>query len=405
MSSDVAPRWKWIFPDWPEPGYYRGGWILDPLRYPEIDYTVQPFDQPRPRVYCDCFVVFVGRNPGLYYTWKEARKQVNDFVGCQFIRCISVKEAQVAWHLGADVLQLEQATDDLPSPASSSPSPSPSRESPPLPDYESQPASPVPPASQLPSQPVPPPASPSAAEPREGTPIPSENPPLASSQPVPPAKSRTVITISSDEDEIRPMPVRFKGKNVMRVRTPAVLSALTKLQSAMAPFPPSSPGDEQPSSRASAPSTRSTTLSSASSEETKGSVIDIDDDDDSAIDIDDVDQGGPKAPFTQAAAPSPLASAPGPSSSLATAAGPSSSLAASSFAPSPSVATTVRGPHYPFVWVVLRGRRPGVYRTHALAMAKCGPFAEGKIVSSRSESHGQRTFTREFMKGRVVRLK
>ncbi|GJF00427.1 hypothetical protein PsYK624_167150 [Phanerochaete sordida] len=137
-------------------------------------------------------------------------------------------------------------------------------------------------------------------------------------------------------------------------------------------------------------STRSSTLSSVTFEETDNSIIDVDES------LDEIDDVPSLPPSTQAAA------AP---SGLASAAGPLSSVASSRAAIASSATTTVRRAHYPFVWVILRKRRPSVYRTHALTMAKCGYHEKGKIVSSRSKSHRHRVFTREYMKGRVVCLK
>ncbi|KAF7795562.1 hypothetical protein EIP86_006724 [Pleurotus ostreatoroseus] len=55
-------------------------------------------------------------------------------------------------------------------------------------------------------------------------------------------------------------------------------------------------------------------------------------------------------------------------------------------------------------WVVIRGRRPGVYREAFDAFAALGPSLRAKIVSAASYDEGCRGFTRQYMANHVERI-
>ncbi|GJE98383.1 hypothetical protein PsYK624_146120 [Phanerochaete sordida] len=382
MSKLPEPPWLWTVADWPEPGYFLHGWILNSDDHPDADLTVQPLDEPWPTVikHPDVFVVFVGREPGLYYRWKGARKQVNNFRGAKYIRCRNLKEAQIAWHIGPDKLmqrdtsptpeswgklpyeltlkaRVADATTDWPQEPFTSSSGSHTEAS----RSTSRAASPAPAPSQaastVPSQP----ASPAPSQPASPAAVRSASPAASLLIPSPsPIKADSIIDISSDEEiPIRKRKRFDKGKRVIRLLTSSVRSSSAPL------YVPSSPLSRA-SSASAAPSTPSSHGASSRRTKTK-----------SAVSV-----GG--------------ALPPPPSTQVPPVAGPSSAHATGSSAPEQI--------DDPFVYVVIRGREPGVYETHALALARCGPVAEGKIVSARSMSRGYHMFARQFMKNNVVVL-
>src|SRR5277367_4069340 len=46
----------------------------------------------------EAYVVFQGRKPGLYYTWDECQKQVNEFSGAKFQGYTNRQNAERAWN-------------------------------------------------------------------------------------------------------------------------------------------------------------------------------------------------------------------------------------------------------------------------------------------------------------------
>lgn len=66
---------------------------------------------PRPRVY----VVFVGREPGIYREWERCRAQVEGFAGAQHRSFATMAEAERAWvEAGGDPMPLDDDGDDAP---------------------------------------------------------------------------------------------------------------------------------------------------------------------------------------------------------------------------------------------------------------------------------------------------
>ena len=63
-----SPDWTNGYPDWPEPDFCSS-YDLDPLDYPDCDFTIQPIGLRVDSIYGDVYVVFGAGTVRLFWTW------------------------------------------------------------------------------------------------------------------------------------------------------------------------------------------------------------------------------------------------------------------------------------------------------------------------------------------------